>query len=336
MKRTTAGFFVLMLVMLCGCGQGDTEITGAIATPGPTAPPTQTTKPSPGPSPEETPFLYRRTTEDTVIISDISGNVLGGYSDGQWLTHSQAAAYCGDTMTFAADDLAGTVYRLESAGIEYPEENNENHVYSRTKDMGGGGYDAHGYYELRIEKPEICGFNYNEDPLWNAYLYYGGSLPDVEVLSDTSDIQPVIQDMLDGNFGAGVMAAEVRIAVSADIDGDGGKETIVNADNNGQVRYDSIWGEGRISGDTTDEAHNWYSLACIIETDGAVRLIYGYFENAWIGDSEFLYVQNIIDLNGDGKCEIVLVREAWETRQTIVYEYDGTRLTEALVCGADG
>lgn len=286
-----------------------------------TATPQPTIITLPSPSPLETPLEYRQPSEDTAIIANAWGDVLGGYSEGHWLSHSGAAAYCGSPMAFIAANLEGSVYTTESEGVSYPDETYEMYVFSWTKEMGEDEYDGHGYYELNIEEPEVV-FNYDTDPLCNAYLYYGGILPELEVIADTSGILPVVQGMVEEHFGEDVVEAKVRVAVSADIDSDGGKEIIVNADNDAMECLD-------IMGDET-----LYSIACVIETDGSVCMIEEYYsaddqEDEW--GARFMYVQNVIDLNRDGRCEIVLDYKAWETWETIVFEYNGELLTETLI-----
>jgi hypothetical protein len=341
MKHKLLSCVILLLVLLCGCTMlpdamvshtpaplAQTTPSAAVvatATPTPTATvhPTPAAILTPTPSPLETPFAYRQPSEDTVIISNVWGDVLGGYSEGHWLSHSGAAAYCGSPMTFTATNLAGSVYTTESSGVSYPEETYENYVFSWAKGMGEDEYDEHGYYELLIEEPEMD-FNYDIDPLCSAYLYYGGSQPEVEVIEDTSDILLVIQEMVDEHFGEDVVEAKVRVAVSADIDGDGGEEIIVNADNDAMECLD-IMGDQKL-----------YSIALLIESDGSVCVIAEYYSadsqmDQWSG--KFMYVQNVIDLNGDGRCEIVLDYKAWETWETLVFEYSGKQLTEVLEYG---
>jgi hypothetical protein len=50
---------------------------------------------------------YISPGEDTVIIADNDGMIIGGYSDGEWLSHSQAASYCGQPMMFTMKNLDG-------------------------------------------------------------------------------------------------------------------------------------------------------------------------------------------------------------------------------------
>ncbi len=266
-------------------------------------------------------------SDDTVIFAGAWGSIYGGYSGGEWLSHSEAAAYCKNPVKFYEYNLLGKVRIIQSSGV--------------TSSDVGGGYigsavigmdpqisDENGYFSLNIPERQHKDISYSKDPLCYTYLY---SVPpkmllNIQRVSDTSYINPLIQDILDEKFGKGVAEAAVRIAVNADIDGDSQKETIVNADNCAdEFEYSG--------GDVTEDAMGkpWYCMSFIID-EGEMVMISDFYsvdeEGYWA--IAFMYVQNIIDLDGDGKYEIVLDWSAWEMFYTEVYKYDGNTLTQVL------
>jgi hypothetical protein len=184
-------------------------------------------------------------------------------------------------------------------------------------------------FSLKIPETDFSGRSYPQNPLCYSYLYYGrAGLPAAEVVSDTSSIIPVVQKIIDGEFGKDNAVAKVRVAVCADIDGDGSKETVVNADNSAE-EYEESYGD--IGDDAMDKY--WYSIAFILENDGSVIVIDKYYynpEDESDDELDFLYVQNIIDIDGDGKYEIVEDWDEWEVFGALVYKYDGEKCTEVL------
>jgi hypothetical protein len=90
------------------------------------------------------------------------------------------------------------------------------------------------------------------------------SIPDFKIVKDHSSISRLLQPLIDEQFGEGSVKVEITSAVQADIDGDGEKETIVNASNlAGYNRYESF----------ESEEGNWYSIMCAIEQDGSFTFI---------------------------------------------------------------
>lgn len=332
MKIVIAFFTIIgMLVSSSACA-AIPAIETPTASASPSSPPTPIESPEPTPDysliPEPV-FSPLPVASDTVIIASSWGYIFGGYSDGKWLTHSEAAAYCLGNLTFNKCNLARLTGVVDSSGIVYEEEDG-GYSYSCTYDMPPGTYDESSNYRLNITEDETD-YDYSKDPLCYSYLYYGASPPEIEVVSDTSKIQPVIQKIADKNLGEGNVKADIRIAVKADIDGDGKEEIIVNADNNAD-EFDYS--------DLNEEAYSkyWFCMSCIIESNGSVVIIGEYYAKPYnegdeYVDMEFMYVQNIIDIDGDGACEIVLDWNAWETSCTVVYKYDGKNLKDMILFG---
>lgn len=306
--------------------------------------PTAAAMASPAAAETETQTQTPALPEGLAVISD--GNVCGGYMDGKWLTHSEAAQYLGVSITFHSYNLLGEVDIVESQGVSYSD---DEYFSSRTKDNPDS---VSGLYSLEID--DDWGGNadsYTGQPLEYCCLYNLGPecLPDITMVSDTSEAQAVIQSLLDEHFGKDAPEAAVIIAVSADIDADGKMEMVVNAANDEENVYEYY----------ADKP--LYCISCIIEDDGEAAVIDEHYltpeeaisayndtttenENdsyeksyniAFESDIAFFYVQNIIDLNNDGMCEFVLNWEAWEVWETKVYEYVGNTVTQVLNYGEE-
>lgn len=254
---------------------------------------------------------YKTPAKDTVIIADCGGGIYGGYSGGKWLTNKEAAEYCGGNLMFYGYNLTGVVDSAESTEVTY--DDSDDRVSSS---VSGGSSEEGGYYSLDAS------LDYEEGSL-PVYLYNVSpkKLPAITVVADTSALLPAVQQLIDAQLGADAAAAQIRTAVSADIDGDGAQETIVNADNCADKVYEA-------------GGENFYSIACIIESDGSVCVIDDRYlaknSSEDFSDVEYVYTQNIIDLNSDGKCEIVVSWEAWEADGVTVYTYDGQSFKDVL------
>lgn len=285
-------------------------------TPSPTMPtpmPTPTYDPEPGNLPMFTDYLP--PGEDTVIIADSGGMIIGGYSDGDWLSHSQAAAYCGQTMTFIMKSLDGYEKAVESIGVISTFEFGGQDVASGTVTMEEDVTDYNDFMYLDARLPEY-------DPSHaDCVLYYcpPERFPQITLLGDVSPFLPAVQNIFDEEFGVGVVPAQINGAYTADIDNDGAAETIINSYNN--ETYDE-------DGDYTDG--HWYSIALIVEDSGAVceierRCGYGYWE-----DIDFACVRGIVDINGDGISEVIRERRGYEWWLMDAYQYDGENLSWAF------
>lgn len=316
-----------------------TEESPAAATPAATVMPAATSAQTPAATPTPQPAAV--LPEGLAVIAD--GNVCGGFLNGKWLTHREAARYLDMPVTFHAYNLLGEAEDVTSRGVSFSD---DEYFGSWTADNPG----SSGVYSL-----DITGwwggdaYSYTADPLEYYYLYTVGpeSLPEITVVQDTSEIEPVIQAMLGDYFGREAPEAKVIIAVRADIDGDDEQETVVNAANDEENVYEYY----------ADKP--MYCISCVIESDGEVAVIDAYYQDsetavshmdeleseyeediyeesddiAFYSDVTFFYVQNIIDLNGDGVCEFVVVWEAYEAWDTIVYVYDNNVFNSVLSYG---
>ncbi len=212
-------------------------------------------------------------------------------------------------------------------------------------------FDENGYFHLDINIPESDDdiSAYSADHFNSTCLFSGGRVPDIEVIQNTSKLRPAVQKILNEYFGKNVVKAGVVTAVSADIDGDGKMETLVNSDNNSKAKYDNKWGgwDEEDTGDydeedidnwdeeetddyAGDDLENWYSLCFMIDDDSSVKIIGEYHDLDTLDFSCILFAQNIIDIDGDGVCEIIVSWETYETYGTEIYKYDGNDFNSVM------
>jgi hypothetical protein len=292
----------------------------------PSAPQSTPSEPRPSlePQPSEIPAVTPETGSQAYtgpVIIAANTDVIGGFADGRWLTHSEAAAYCQGQTTFYKYGIAGFSGTAESSGLTTQE--NGGYIYSRTADMGKDEYDESGSYTLNVDTEPDYG-DYSADVFGAGFLYTlpPEYLPMMDVCDNTEDIENVIQRMIDENLGTGAAEANIRSAVIGDIDGDGEYEKAINADNCAGLIY--------------EELDDLYSISIILESDGSVISVYESYvsENtSEFSSTELVYIQNILDIDGDGMCELVLDGTAWEAWWSEVYKYDGSRLSKVLEYG---
>ena len=314
--------FVLLIACLLAACTPVEHVQEATPTPSPaadvtpamvSATPTLTTVPARthAAEPESLPMFteYIAPGKDTVIIANSDGLIIGGYSDGHWLSHSQAAAYCGQSMTFTMKNLDGYADTLESTGVIMEFGGEE--VASGTVTMGEGITDYNDFMYLDTGLPE-----YDPSRL-DCVLYYcpPERSPQITRVRDVSPFLLAVQNILDAEFGTGTVSAQINDAYIADIDGDGTAEVVVNAYNN------ESWG------DDSDAESYWYSIVLIIEDSGAVCEVarwcwYGYWE-----DVDFACVRGILDVDGDGRYEVIREQRGYEWWLMDVFQYDGQKLS---------
>ncbi len=311
MKRITNLITITAIILgLAACSGHSTVIITTLPSASAPAPASQAPLRTPGATPTEaalqTPTATPAPTaspspakDNTVIIATSYGNICGGYSKGKWLNDSEAAELCKGKITFSRYSLTELKETVKSAGATYEQED----------------YESIGGFYLKLPEAyyaEIGAEPYFEnEPLSSAYLYSGGKLPVINVVSDTTDINSAVQDLLNEKMGEEAAEAEISVAVKSDIDNDGKKETVVNADG----------GED-------------YCLCCIIESNGTVKVIEDYYfiptDEMPDSDYRLIFVQNIIDIDGDGMSEL-LVEEAWgEDSGTTVYKYNGKSVSKVI------
>lgn len=314
----------MMLVIISACALPEHVQTGALpnATPTITPAPTARSTSSPAipasipaktytPEPEELPLFteYIALGKDTVIIADSDGLVIGGYSNGEWLSHSQAAAYCGQPMTFYQKSLDGYEDTIKSTGINM--ESWGDSGVSGTVTMKENTLDYNDAMYLDAGLPKY-------DPVRDGIMLYycpQERFPQIEQ-AEISPFVQIVQEMLDKEFGKGAVSAQVNGAYTVDIDGDGAAETIINASNNEIC-----------NGYDYDTKQYWYSISLLVETNGAVYEIekrwgFDYYENI-----DYACVSGVVDINGDGMYEALRERRGYEWWLMDVYQYSGHELS---------
>lgn len=261
----------------------------------------------------EDPVIDPGTTENkqpddsTVIIADNEGYVYFGYSGGEWLTRSEAGSYCKGSMEFRKLSLSGLSGTVVSNGAV------EDWEYGSYKVVNGETiYDENGC-QLKLSEPADS---------WLCYIS-PDRLPEITPVSDYSQLQPIIQKLIDDKIGHGKLEAEINSAVEADIDKDGKPETIINASNESEdfeAREDE---ENCIS----------YYIVCAIRQDGSFVFLdqsYGnYFEDEEQGGT----VVGIFDADGDGSYEILFDWYGYESGDTRICEITDQKLVPVAGCG---
>lgn len=308
---------VLLLLTLTACGYSGSVTVTSLPSQAVSLPPAATVEtsditsptapapPMPSVSASASPTLKVVYTGTTIFATSY-GEIRGGYSDGEWLNHSEAAALCEGKMTFNVYNLVASYRTVKSFGVTYDE-----------GEYASEAFDGSPCCYLKLPddyNAESLNGDYSQDPLFFSYLYYGGQFPDIKTVSDTSKASRAVQKLLDEKLGKEKAEANIRISVNADIDGDGEKETVVNADG--------------AAGDSE------YCLSCIIESDGTVKIIEDYYfvpaDEESESDYRFFYVQNIIDFDGDGISELVVDEAFGEEAGTTVYKYDGRKVDKIM------
>ena len=331
MKKVPAKLVICILtIMVSGCAPLENVQTVSSPFSTPYATSVVTTKPQPActpfpaaptpthtyaPEPEYLPMFtdYISPGEDTVIIANNHGMVIGGYSDGKWLSHSQAASYCGQPMVFTMKNLDGYENTVEPNGITM--ENRGDYWFSGTATMGENNID---YNDLMYLDAGLPDYNpVNED----CVLYYcpPQRFPELTEVTDLSPCLHIVQNILDEEFGVGTVSAQIVDAYAVDIDNDGTAEFILNSYNNDVFESDI--------GYTEDY---WYSISLIVEDNGSVCEIerhcgYGYYDEV-----DFACVRGIVDVNGDNIFEVISVRRGFEWWLMNVYQYVGYNLSWAF------
>lgn len=318
----------ILIIMLSGCASLEnvqTELSSfrtPYATPVVTLEPTPARTPFPAtptptypPEPKYVPMFteYISPGEDTVIIANNGGMIIGGYSDGEWLSHSQAATYCGQPMLFTVKNLDGYEETVEPNGITM--EPWGDYGFSVTVTMGESITDYNDPMYLDTGLGEY-------DPAHEGcVLYYcpPKRFPELMEVTDLSPYLHIVQEILDEEFGVGAVSAQIVDAYAVDIDNDGTAEFIINSNNNGPYDWDA---------DYTEDY--WYSIVLIVEDNGSVYEIerqcgYGYYDEV-----DFACARGVVDVNGDSIFEVISTRQGYEWWLMDVYQYDGHKLSWAF------
>ena len=313
----------MLVVIVSSCASPEHAQIGELpnAAPALTSIPTPKCTPSPEipmlvpektPEPEELQMFtdYIAPGEDTVIIADSDGLIIGGFSNGEWLSHSQAAAYCGQPMTFYQKSLDGFEDTVKSTGINKDSWGDSGVSDTITMNNTFLDYNDPMYLDTVLPKYDLA-----RDEI---VLYYcpRERLPKIEQAAVISPVVQIVQEMLDKEFGKEAVSAQVNGAYTVDIDGDGSDETIINACNNEKSNDDDY-----------DIEQYWYSISLVVESSGKVHEIekrwgFDIYENV-----DFACVRGVVDINGDGAYEVITERRGYEWWLMDVYQYDGHELT---------
>jgi hypothetical protein len=135
-----------------------------------------------------------------------------------------------------------------------------------------------------------------------------------------------VRDLLRANGIASPEIAAVRV-LEADLDGDGATERVVEATR--------IKGSDADAGPLPDAAAGDYSLVAIFPAKGEPAVLIGQYHPAdeTFTAPEQFQVDDLLDLNGDGRLEVVVYSRYYEGAATSVLALDGGKVTEALVNG---
>jgi hypothetical protein len=247
-------------------------------------------------------ITYKQPAQDTVILANSFGYIIGGYSGGKWLKLEEAAAYCAEPMAFYEYGLSGRGEKIDSSGVSSEE--------SSVTDVWNEGMDEDTSFDYYVYLLDIG----DAEP--SNFLFYAGQgrFPTTSKLSDTSSVLSAVQPRLDDHFGAGKVEAQINVAVTADIDDDGSDEIVFNSCN-------TLGDDSEGYEDYVDEGYG-YCLSGIIEEDGSLHLLSEEYDTGFSDEAGSEVIRSIIDINGDGKCEIIAEYEGNEVWTTIVYKYD--------------
>lgn len=339
MRKLLTYAIILCIFALSACSHNASPIPDAtstqkpIATPSPTARTTPTLASIPTPSPKPTPApttgidFITDIPKDLVIIVQPWGNVIGGYANGQWLTHSDALRYCGREKTLYYCDIQGKFGKSHSSDVI---ESDWYDGYSYTHDMTEEEYD-NGVSQYAMEM-QLSNTIQDREPITDTNLLYipEDQLPTMRIVDDTSDIEKRVQKIVDEQFGKNAVEAKITAAVSVDIDGDGKAETIFNATN---INVRAL----HVVEDLTEEEIllsskklKWYSLTAVVNSDGQIHTLSSGYYTCYLEDSYLAQTTALADIDNDGQCEIIMDWEGYECCGTVVYDYDDKEFKPVL------
>ncbi len=221
--------------------------------------------------------------------------LLGGTENGAWLDQDAAAARMtgGETYArFAPDGPAGTVTGTQPL----PE------------------FGCPEYY-----------FSWNPEPPARSLVGIGGGwnpLPRLPEYPDAAEYAPVVADWL---AGQGVSAAAADLVpftkvARVDLDGDGGTEAVISSSRLSDEQFRSV-------------AAGEFTVVLLYQEDAARTILLGgaaYPEaQTWIFPSTYSLL-SILDLNGDGRLEVLMHIRLFEGEGTQVFAYDGSAVEPVL------
>ena len=226
-----------------------------------------------------------------------SGFLLGGTRQGQWLDPTATAAYLTGDEGYAIY-IDNTLLGAAVGSLPGP-----NPTCPAMQEVS-----------LHSDDPfkSIVGLSTD----WNA-------LPRIpeEISTDNDIYRQVIAELLIAN---GIPQPDVRLnrVLKVDLEGDGVYETIISASRfNDGSGHDVEWGD--------------YSVVLLRKVSGntvlTIPLAADYYSQAATSSYPDKYLLSaVLDLNGDGKMEIVVSITGWEKTGALAYEIDGTTIKEVL------
>lgn len=288
----------------------ETTAQPTTATPKPTTTPmaSPTAVPTPESTPEQTEDItsdtlefYSETPDDLVIIADLAGVILYGYAKGEWITHTEATKYFKKGMVFYQYSIEGFISSLTAVDIK------ENNGWYDESGLGSDNVDERDYskhYGIDFEENleiEIGTIITNVPP---------ENVPKTANVKDFSELESRVQSYLNFTFGGNCSQVNIVSATKVDLNGDGKDEIMVSANN--------------YINNCADNDKPWYSIMFVIKPDNSVHILQ---EDSYIGANDYGLSYGIyysaIDIDGDGKCEIIMDEYSYECFAIYVYSYNG-------------
>jgi hypothetical protein len=240
------------------------------------------------------------------IVEVQTGYLVGAYSGGKWLVSEKAAPSV----------KAGTSYRLF-------------HLTGEAGKAKGGKPQEAGDPCPEVRMVELTpksekGVIAVNVP-WNP-------LPRVPQLAATSQpiYQRAVQEFLQGR---GIKNPKVKITkiVRIDLDGDGEEEVLVSATNYSET-------DGGVPSDASPGSYSFVMLRRVVEGKVKTQLIAGeFYPKAKNSTAPSKYeIGAVLDLDGDGKLEVILQAGYYEGGWTTIYRCTPAKVEELLTvsCGA--
>lgn len=249
--------------------------------------------------------LHATAAELHSIVEVETGYFFGATSDGKWIKAEQAAKSISD----------GTSYR----------------IYSLTEQVG----EANGTKPKSIEEPcpDTMAVSLSSKPKdgvialaasWNA-------LPRKARIADVTQ-QVYVEAVRDFLRGRGIKDPKVKIKkiLRVDLDGDGEDEVLLNATN--YFSEDESVPTGAPLG-----SYSVVLLRRVVAGKVQTQVVAGevHPDAKHFNAPNYYDVPAVLDLNGDGKLEVVVHSEYYEGGSTTIYQCDPAKITPLLevACG---
>ena len=305
-----AAWLALPLLFCLGCTPQATRVTptGPASTPAgfedqPEPAPAASATPLPAPS--ETPTNIPQAPVTLVLVGNAFGrealSLLGGYRDGAWLDPETAVDFI---------DLDAEYRAVALDGLEAP-------VFIDSISSGNGPVEFCNFPEFRLHTRELSPpLAVATNPGWLARPR------PVEWLSSQHAFY--LQALEAYLLSAGVAAPDAQLeqVLRADLDGDGADEVIIAAS-----RF--------LQPDSHTIAPGDYSLVLARVLEGGevvTRQLVGevYFTAEEIAFPPAYSIQGVLDVNADGRMEVLVYRQVWEGYGVLLFEMQDGRLQEVL------